>query len=280
MSFSDNIKKIRTERGLTQEALANIVGVSSQAVSKWETSDTLPDGALLIPIADALGTSIDALFGHESKKERDDFLNSVREHIMNTPDEKKFSEAREIGWQIEAGFFGETEPGHICDYNEHSEIISDYGFTHFNNRKDRQFFAMFEEPEDGWCEAVGDGERARKVFELLSDRNTMTAAIWVMKVENWYIFDASRLALETGIPEEDTGRVLSALIELQLIWDSTLEVDNESLKIYTTNGKPYILMAILTADEVFGESSFNLQLLCRSKGLLEKSATVNATKQA
>ena len=66
MSFAENIKKYRTLRGLTQEELAAKVGVSGQAVSKWETNDSLPDTAILPDIADALDVSIDLLFGHKT----------------------------------------------------------------------------------------------------------------------------------------------------------------------------------------------------------------------
>ena len=66
MSFAENIKKWRTLRGLTQEELAAKIGVSGQAVSKWETNDTLPDTAILPDLADALDVSIDLLFGHQS----------------------------------------------------------------------------------------------------------------------------------------------------------------------------------------------------------------------
>ena len=51
MSLSANIKRLRLEKNLTQEQLATKLGVSAQAVSKWETSETYPDGALLVPLA-------------------------------------------------------------------------------------------------------------------------------------------------------------------------------------------------------------------------------------
>ena len=56
------IKKLRTERGVTQEELANKIGVSFQAVSKWETNATTPDIAILPRLALYFGVSIDALF--------------------------------------------------------------------------------------------------------------------------------------------------------------------------------------------------------------------------
>lgn len=66
MEFAKNLRELRRSKNLTQEQLAGLVNVSSQAVSKWETSDTLPDTALLPEIAKALDTSIDALFSYRS----------------------------------------------------------------------------------------------------------------------------------------------------------------------------------------------------------------------
>ncbi len=56
------IKKLRTERGITQEELASKMGVSYQAVSKWETNTTTPDIAILPQLAMFFGVSMDALF--------------------------------------------------------------------------------------------------------------------------------------------------------------------------------------------------------------------------
>lgn len=52
------VKALREEKGLTQAALADRLGVSGKAVSKWETSRGLPDITLLEPLAAALGVSV------------------------------------------------------------------------------------------------------------------------------------------------------------------------------------------------------------------------------
>ncbi len=62
MSLGSNIAETRKLRGLTQEKLAELVGVSFQAVSTWERDENLPDTAHLQILAEALNTSIDALF--------------------------------------------------------------------------------------------------------------------------------------------------------------------------------------------------------------------------
>ncbi|MBQ2952567.1 MAG: helix-turn-helix domain-containing protein [Clostridia bacterium] len=61
-----NIARLRRERGMTQEALAEVIGVSAQTISKWENSTTCPDIALLPLLADVFGVTVDALYGREA----------------------------------------------------------------------------------------------------------------------------------------------------------------------------------------------------------------------
>ena len=62
MNIGNNIKQLRQQNNLTQEQVAEKLGVSYQAVSKWEHNANTPDIALLPQIANLFGVSIDALF--------------------------------------------------------------------------------------------------------------------------------------------------------------------------------------------------------------------------
>lgn len=72
MEIGNQIKALRLERGVTQEALAEKLGVSPQAVSKWERNATVPDVALLPALSAYFGVTIDALFAlsDETRMER------------------------------------------------------------------------------------------------------------------------------------------------------------------------------------------------------------------
>jgi len=67
MDFANRLAKIRKQRGLTQEELADKLGVSGQAVSKWETGNSMPDVALLGTLAHTLNVTVDDLLGIEPK---------------------------------------------------------------------------------------------------------------------------------------------------------------------------------------------------------------------
>ena len=60
-SIGEKICSLRKGHGLTQEKLGGMLGVSSQAVSKWEKGESMPDNLLLPELCDILGTSADAL---------------------------------------------------------------------------------------------------------------------------------------------------------------------------------------------------------------------------
>ena len=69
MSIGDNIARLRKEKGWTQAELGEKLGVSNQAVSKWESGMTSPDLMLLPTLADTFGIYIDELFSRKVDSE-------------------------------------------------------------------------------------------------------------------------------------------------------------------------------------------------------------------
>lgn len=65
----DNLKILRKQMGLTQEAIAEKLGVSRQAVAKWERGDTMPDIEICIKLADIYGTTVDLLVRNADAEE-------------------------------------------------------------------------------------------------------------------------------------------------------------------------------------------------------------------
>ena len=86
MNIGNNIAVLRKKKGITQEELANELGVSAQAVSKWENNSSCPDVSLLTKIADYFGVSVDALL----RAQEDDIVDLAEEKEDNVkPDDKK-----------------------------------------------------------------------------------------------------------------------------------------------------------------------------------------------
>ena len=66
-TLNDRIKQLRKEKGLTQGQLADILGVTDKAVSKWEVGESNPDISLLPSLAETLGTTVDYLLTGKSE---------------------------------------------------------------------------------------------------------------------------------------------------------------------------------------------------------------------
>ena len=79
MELSNKIKQLRTQKGIKQEKLAEAMGVSAQAVSKWETGAALPDISLLPELAVYFGVTIDELFSISDDKEFERIQNMIWE---------------------------------------------------------------------------------------------------------------------------------------------------------------------------------------------------------
>ena len=68
--FGENLMRYRRKAGLTQEALAEALGVSRQAVGKWESGATYPETEKLPLLADVLGCSLDALLRGDGEEDK------------------------------------------------------------------------------------------------------------------------------------------------------------------------------------------------------------------
>ena len=80
-SIGNRISQFRKEKGYTQEEMAEKLGVTPQAVSKWENDISYPDILLLPKIAVMLGVTVDVLLSGESKKDTNFLPEGQRKNI-------------------------------------------------------------------------------------------------------------------------------------------------------------------------------------------------------
>lgn len=108
MTFAEKLKSIRKQAGMSQEQLAEKLGVSRQAVTKWETDAGIPDIENIMAISALFHISIDELFSNETAaKKTDDYLfESVTEYDIAEPKhyDMKFGGAKKL---VLSGYEGE-----------------------------------------------------------------------------------------------------------------------------------------------------------------------------
>ena len=70
LNLGQKIRELRQRDGRTQETLAEAIGVTPQAVSRWEANGGYPDMEMIPSIAHYFGVSIDELFGYNNERSK------------------------------------------------------------------------------------------------------------------------------------------------------------------------------------------------------------------
>lgn len=264
MSLSANIKRLRLEKNLTQEQLASKLGVSAQAVSKWETSETYPDGALLVPLANELDVSLDELFGNESVTMADISAKIIK-LIYNTEKTERFNVVRDICWQIERGLFNcrmaienKYDANEIKTKKLSSYILDDNGFTIVSNGN-LPFFSVFPQPADGYGQILNDKDNLQKKFEALSHTDTMTALIYLYQKNENYVFERELLAKDCEISSDKIDAVIEDLLTLKMIWKRDVTINGESRVLYYSRPNHNVIAQFIMAREIEGKGGYCLQ---------------------
>ena len=99
LSIGNKIHELRKVKGVTQETLASALGITGQAISRWEAGGSYPDMEMIPTIANYFGISIDELFGYKSDREIK--INAIIEkidsyHIRSRGDDKWVDECLAI----------------------------------------------------------------------------------------------------------------------------------------------------------------------------------------
>jgi len=275
MNIGENIKRYRTEKNMTQEQLAGVVGVSNQAVSKWERDGSVPDGLLFVPIADALGVTTDALFGRDTTYDKDVY-NGIYKLLQQAPHDELMEKAREICWQTQKGLFGDTanyKPNYSPDemkkvYGTSSYATHNSGFTSISHHIGRQFFSIFVEPKNERYDILKQySERFRELFAALGDEYVIKTFYLLYSKPHGYTFEKEVLAKECNIPDDALDSVMAKLSFA--VRSKEITINDEKRIVYTVNQRHELVAALLLLTEFFYAisdcSGYKLQACVRNE---------------
>ncbi len=257
MNIGKNITAFRKDAGMTQEDLANQIGVSAQAVSKWETGVSMPDILLLPVIADVFGITVDEIYtGKRKTKEEqkntwlsfDDAPEAAYRSMLaamerawngNTENlNKTFAELEENG--CKATLIAAEQGGIVYANREMGLVLRDFGT--------RKFLKILE------------SEKAVSGLKLLADDHIL-CVLRYLSVLGRKMFTAAGIAKRTGMTPEEADEALVKMAEAGILYVEKVEaVDGEEIKVYS-NSIDYDLAKIM-----------NICLICR---LAEKIQTTN-----
>ena len=200
------IKKFCIEKGITQEQLGQLVGVTTQAVSKWERGGT-PDAELLPKLSEVLSVSIDTLFGIGEEN----FSLMIARRINQMPNDEAYRFAVNLCWAIQNGvmpssvfpehffnnFIERLSDDNTCsDY--FSKIMQDNGMALTRLSSDFQYFFLMKEPKNGIKNQIADVERLRQVFEGFANKNILNIIFYMYSRLNTPMAKKSIIETATG----------------------------------------------------------------------------------
>lgn len=105
LNLGENLKRLRKERNLSQEQLAEMLNVSRQAISKWESNKTYPDIENLILLRNLFNVTLDDLIVNENKTEVEDTIVASKLPTDNITDYDKNEEENDPSDNLIIGGF-------------------------------------------------------------------------------------------------------------------------------------------------------------------------------
>ncbi len=241
--LSERIAALRHERGLTQEQLGKLVGVSYQAVGKWEKGGA-PDIELLPVLSRQLGVTIDALFGMEGG-EQEDPAEAVGRWLRGFPAKERLDQFCRLVWESMAFFM----PGQInlpnIRYPESckvdmgdgdsqlylSQILLDGGMLFDVHADDMSFVTLWPKPKGGWAQWLAPKDEYRKLFSLLAKPGCLEL-LGYLYIQNKDWFSAGVVLKQLKMPQEAVENLLDELTQLNMLSSMELEIESGKVKAY------------------------------------------------
>jgi len=277
-TIGGEIKELRKARKMTQSQLAERVGVTTQAVSKWECGGT-PDAELLPDIATALGVSVDTLFGLSNEVKRDPFR-SLAYDISRLPEEERFRRTIQYALSALIATAGIESLNDLIPLvtgvkewkgKEHlMRMLEGRGFSVGNLTDGKQYFFAVYNPEEGYDGHLADQEHYRKLFAQLSRESVFRILLFLMHRHSAAAVLTGVIAKGVSLSEPEAEQYLTELEEAHLVVRRAVEGESGPLSAWSLVNDLHLLAVLILLRDIIEEQSMmiNLDLLAAEGGAL------------
>ena len=275
-TIGNKIRDLRISRNLTQSELGKIVGVSMQAVSKWERGG-LPDIGILIVLADYFQISLDEMLGRKTHDECS-INDTIYNVVLNSPPELTFERACGFCWSAVKGATGIPDiesMGYTATRsleNSRCRIATDHGIAHGILTDDVHMLSVMPEPSDGYSSLLGNTAELADLFRFLGDPEVLRLFQFI-GTRSQTLFSRQLAAQETGINESRIDRIFATFIERGWLAMEYADTDSGSITLYRAYYQPSFVFFQLYARELLLNPRFWYlsSLSRRTKPLLDKN---------
>ena len=223
-TLGETIAALRKKKGLTQEALASVIGVSPQSISKWETGSNMPDIALLPVLADIFGVTIDHLFGRKREEEKrtpDQALDACCHQLLQTVGACLYRDDSDQSFEV---FIEKFKKALASDDRQRTAILRRHGVVYYRHALGG---LLLKRPQSGWSSLLrGDVD---SLLELLSSADFRTALTEIIQ-SGQTTFTLPSLSSRCPIrsPQDLENRLLSS----GLFVSKTIDTGDASIVVF------------------------------------------------
>ena len=271
--ISNRIRDLRISRNMTQAELGQVVGVSMQAVSKWERGG-LPDIGILIVLADYFKVSLDELLGRTPPNQCS-VNDTVYQTVLHASPENTFEQACDFCWSAVKGTTGIPDieaMGYTSARsleNSRCRIATNDGIAYGILTDDFHMLSILPEPKEGFRAQIGNIEDYADLFRMLSDKDTLLLFQFI-GTRTQALFSMQLAVQETGISEFKVERIFDEFTHRGWIAKEIADTDSGALTLYRAFFQPSFIFFQIYAQELLLNPRFWYLSSCsqRTKPLL------------
>ena len=288
-TFSTTLQTLRKNRGVTQEQLATHLGVSPQAVSKWENG-SYPDGDLLPQIADYFEVSIDYLYGRakDTVSLEQQLMDAIKAiHVGPDFDHTEhLDRILKYIWAMQLGFWPENKTYYDRTRSEGNHVIvstahDKSGFNLFRLNKNLEFYTIMKRPENGFGSYFKVTDELAELFAFLGKKENLKVLFYMLSLDAGDGVSVPTIAKRIGISETETRAAMDYLKRLpnyetgnRIIAEvSVLDEFDKKEALYAVNSAltGTVLLLLAGADLILHPpGSFALSVGCTDKAWFER----------
>ena len=270
--IAEKLAELRNAKGVTQDDVAQAIGVSNKTVSKWENGTSMPDLPMLVMLAEYYEVTTDALLGLSEPKKMN-YRETIRSEFDGLDSESAFLKAFETTELMIPSVFYSLKKE---DYPDENSLKPKNIYPEPKKRRSKiatpDFFTLTVSSEDvnaavtllrnqsdfAWMKDSEKQTKIAKFFKLLSDENTLAVLYFINSVACSVKFTSDYVSDHTGIKEETVIEILNTCCELDICSSTTAHLTEKEITLYEFFGDGLLLSILsLACEKTCGNDCYN-----------------------
>lgn len=260
--IAEKLVELRTERGVTQEDVAQSLSISNKTISKWENGASMPDLPMLIELSKYYGVTTDILLGLSEVKKQgtmEDICSSFKGLGRKQSVLKAFETVRSIipamyenvsGYNDDVYDRENVFPSEISRfYRSHISLHEFFEFTASSENVNIAVMMLRNKANFAWMNDPKKQKETVRLFKFLSNEDVFSVMYFIHSTNCSESFTADYIAENTGVTQERAIEILNDFCAVGGCSWVTAHLAEGEVKVYECHGDGMMLSLITLAFE-------------------------------